>query len=98
MPVYLFAAHVITDQRKFDEYRSKAGPMIAKHGGRYVTKIGSHVVLESGPWKPERVVIVEFPDRRSLDAWYTSDEYQPLIALRRECTSDLDLLISLDVA
>jgi uncharacterized protein (DUF1330 family) len=72
--------------------------MIAKHGGRYVTKIGSHVVLESGHWKPERVVIVEFPDRRSLDAWYTSDEYQPLIALRRECTSDLDLLISLDVA
>ena len=46
------AKHIITNQRKFEEYRTKAGPMIAKHGGRYLTKGGSHVLPEGGHWKP----------------------------------------------
>jgi antibiotic biosynthesis monooxygenase (ABM) superfamily enzyme len=32
---------------------------------------------------------VRFPDMNSLNAWYNSPEYQLLIALRMECTSDL---------
>jgi uncharacterized protein (DUF1330 family) len=94
MPAYLIAEHIITDPQKFDEYRTKALPMIAKYGGRYLTKGGSHKLPEGGHWKPERVVIIEFPDKARLDAWYASPEYQPLIALRKECTSDLDMLIS----
>jgi uncharacterized protein (DUF1330 family) len=96
MPAYLIAEHIITNQPKFEEYRDKAGPMIAKHGGRYLTKGGSHILPEGGHWKPERVVIIEFPDITSLNAWYTSPEYQPLIALRKECTSDLDMLFTLE--
>jgi uncharacterized protein (DUF1330 family) len=96
MPAYLIAEHIITNQPKFDEYRTKAAPMMAKHGGRYLTKGGSHILPEGGHWKPERVVIIEFPDMSSLNAWYTSPEYQPLIALRKECTSDLDMLFTLE--
>ena len=33
---------------------------------------------------------------RALEAWYGSPEYQPLIALRKACTSELDMLITLD--
>jgi len=44
------------------------------------------------------VVIIEFPDMDSLDAWYGSSEYQPLIALRKACTSDLDMLFTLEGA
>jgi len=51
---------------------------------------------EGGHWKPERVVIIEFPDMDALNAWYTSPEYQPFIALRKGCTSDLDMLITLE--
>ena len=96
MPAYYIAEHIITDQAKFEEYRVKVGPMIASYGGRYLTKGGSHKFPEGGHWKPERVVIIEFPDMSRLDAWYTSSEYQPLIALRKECTSDLDMLIMLE--
>jgi len=35
MPAYLIAEHVVTDATKFEEYRTKVGPMIAKYGGRY---------------------------------------------------------------
>jgi uncharacterized protein (DUF1330 family) len=31
---YLIVEHIITDAEKFEEYRAKVGPMIAKHGGR----------------------------------------------------------------
>jgi uncharacterized protein (DUF1330 family) len=98
MPAYLIAEHTITDPRKFEEYRVKVGPLIAKHGGRYITKGGSHVVLEqdNAVWQPGRVVIVEFPDMASLHAWYSTPEYQPLIALRRE--SARDMLITLEGA
>jgi uncharacterized protein (DUF1330 family) len=34
MPAYLVVEHTITDPAKFEEYRVKVGPMIAKHGGR----------------------------------------------------------------
>ena len=98
MPAYLIAEHTITDAAKFEEYRLKVGPLIAKHGGRYITKGGSHVVLEkdNAVWQPGRVVIVEFPDIAALNAWYNSLEYQPLIALRQ--ASAKDMLITLEGA
>jgi uncharacterized protein (DUF1330 family) len=96
MPAYLVVEHIITDAAKFEEYRVKVGPMIAKHGGRYLTKGGSHKMPEGGHWKPERVVIIEFPDMASLNAWYTSAEYQPLIALRKQSTSDQDMMFTLE--
>jgi uncharacterized protein (DUF1330 family) len=53
-------------------------------------------MLEGGPWKPERIVIIEFPDMSNLDAWYTSAKYQPLLRLRKEATSNLDMVIALE--
>jgi uncharacterized protein (DUF1330 family) len=98
MPAYVVVEHIITDPAKFEEYRVKVGPMIAKHGGRYLTKGGSHKMPEGGHWKPERMVVIEFPDMDSLYAWYNSPEYQPLITLRKKSTSDLDMLFFLEGA
>ncbi len=98
MPAYLIAEHKITDPVKFEEYRSAVAPMIAKYGGRYLTRGGSHVVLEAdnAVWQPGRAVIIEFPDKAALDAWYNAPEYQPLIALRRQAARDM--LITLEGA
>ena len=98
MPAYLVVEHIVRDAAKFEEYRVKVGPTIAKHGGRYLTKGATHKMPEGGHWKPERMVIIEFPDMASLDAWYKSPEYQPLIALRKQCTSDQDMLFVLEGA
>ena len=68
MPAYLIVEHIITDAAKFEEYRTKVGPMISKYGGRYLTKGGSHKFPEGGHWKPERVVIIEFPTWTRLTA------------------------------
>jgi uncharacterized protein (DUF1330 family) len=96
MAAYVIAEHKITDASKFDEYKTKVGPMMAKYGGRYLTRGDNLKLPEGGHWIPERVVIVEFPDMASLNAWYTSPEYQPLIALRKSCTSDQDMMFMMD--
>lgn len=67
-------------------------------GVRYLTKGAGHKMPEGGHWKPERLVIIEFPDMDSVNAWYSSTEYQPLIALRKASTSDQDMLFFLEGA
>jgi uncharacterized protein (DUF1330 family) len=96
MAAYLIVECIVTDPVNYEKYMVKVRPMIAKHGGRYLTKAGSHKLPEGGHWKPERVVIIEFPDMDSLNAWYNSPEYKPLIALRKEWASEMDMLITLD--
>ncbi len=98
MPAYLIAEHIVTDGQKFEEYLTKVRPMVTNYGGRYLTKGGSQKFPDGGHWSPARVAIIEFPDMQSLDAWYTSPEYQPLIELRKGCTSDMDMLITIDGA
>jgi uncharacterized protein (DUF1330 family) len=96
MPAYLVVEHTITDPTKFEEYRTKVGPIIAKHGGRYLTK-GSHKLLETSRRAPDRVMIVEFPDMEALNAFYTAPEYQPLIPLRQSAVDmDKETLITLE--
>ena len=98
MPAFLIAEHIITDSAKFEEYRTKIGPMMARYGGRYLTKGNTHTMPEGGHWKPERVVIIEFPNTEAIDAWYTSAEYQPLLAIRKASTSDQDMMLVLEGA
>ena len=96
MSAYYIAEHIISDPVKFEEYRVRVAPMIASYSGRYITKAGSHRFPESPHWKPERVVIIEFPTMERLNAWYTSAEYQPLMALRKELTDEKDMIIMVE--
>lgn len=98
MPAYVIAEHIITDPVKFEEYRNKVGPMMAKYGGRYLTKGSGHKMPEGGHWEPERIVIIEFPDMDAVNAWYNSTEYRPLIPLRKAATSELDMMFVLEGA
>jgi uncharacterized protein (DUF1330 family) len=92
MAAYLIAEHLIADADRFEDYRSKVAPMIERYGGRYLTRGGSHRVLD-GDWHPTRAVIVEFPNMAALTAWYESPEYQPLIELRRGAGKDVILAL-----
>jgi uncharacterized protein (DUF1330 family) len=60
MAAYWLGQHAITDAALFDDYLRRVIPMIERHGGRYLTRAGAHEVLE-GEWRPNRVVVVEFP-------------------------------------
>jgi uncharacterized protein (DUF1330 family) len=88
MAAYWIGEHKITNPAQFDAYLRQVIPMIERHGGRYLTRPGAHEVLE-GDWRPNRVVVVAFPDMAALKGWYHSPEYQPLIAMRRAAATDV---------
>jgi uncharacterized protein (DUF1330 family) len=85
MPAYLIADVEVIDQDRYAEYRRQVLPLVQRHGGRFIVRGGRHEVLE-GPWRPQRVVIIEFPDMAALKTWYDSAEYRKLIALRQDAS------------
>ena len=96
MPAYVVGLHEITDPSKFEEYRTKIGPMVARYGGRYLTRGENLKMPEGGYWAPERVVVIEFPNMAAIDAWYASPEYRPLIELRKTFQSSNDMTFFMD--
>ena len=92
MTAYYIGEHDVRDQAAFADYLKDVIPMIERHGGRYLTKPGTHEMLE-GHWHPNRVVIIAFPDMASLKAWYQAPDYQPLIAKRQAVARDVMIAI-----
>lgn len=91
MTAYYIAQHVISDPAAFAEYLEQTIPFIAKHGGRYLTKAGTHDMLEGE--RPTRVVIAEFPDKAAIKAWYDDPGYRPLIAKRHAAARSVMIAI-----
>ncbi len=75
----------VLDPEPLAEYREKFGPTLEKYGGRRLASDPDFEVLE-GAWEGARVVVIEFPDMDALNRWHESEEYKPLIALRRKAT------------
>lgn len=92
MPVYMIAeVRNPTDKAKLDEYRRGNTEVVARHGGRFLVRGGDVEVIE-GDWDPQRVVVMEFPDRAAARAWYDDPDYERLKALRQSA-SDTDLIL-----
>jgi uncharacterized protein (DUF1330 family) len=83
MAVYLISDVTVRDAEAFEAYRTRAAPSIAAYGGRYLVRGGAVSVLE-GNRRPALLVVVEFPDRESLDRWYASAEYGEALRFRDE--------------
>jgi uncharacterized protein (DUF1330 family) len=92
MPAYLVAELEVTDPAGFEAYRKGVPATIAAHGGRYLARGGALESLEGG-WSPKRMVILEFPSLAQAKAWYTSPEYQELLALRQRSSNSKVVLI-----
>jgi uncharacterized protein (DUF1330 family) len=92
MPAYVIAyAGDVRDQAALEEYRRRNTDAVASHRGRFLARGGAVEVLE-GPWDWERCVIMEFPDADAARAWYRSEEYAPLKAMR-QAASETQLIL-----
>ena len=85
----------VIDPEKLDEYIREVGPVVEKYGGRYRVVGGSATVFE-GDWKPRHPVVIEFESAETARAWYLSDEYRPLRALRQSAVRCNGVLIEGD--
>lgn len=92
MSAYFFFDNLkVNDPSKLDEYVQKVAPIVEKFGGKYRGVGGCATIFEGG-WEPVYPVIIEFENAEKARAWYESDDYQPLKALRQfavECNAVL---------
>jgi uncharacterized protein (DUF1330 family) len=86
MAAYALVDVEITDSAGFAEYRKLVPASIAEFGGRFLVRGGAMEVLE-GDWKPNRLVVLEFPDLAGLKSWYHSPGYQQLLVLRKRAAT-----------
>lgn len=93
MPAYVVASIArIHDQEAYQRYVAQVEATLAPHGGRFVARAPRPVVLEGGP-APARAVVIAFPDERAARAWYDSESYGPLAALRQSASEGVLLLL-----
>ncbi|WP_340694074.1 DUF1330 domain-containing protein [Hyphomonas sp.] len=85
MTAYLILDFTILDMSAFRQYIDAVPAFIAKHGGRYIVRGVEPEVME-GDWKPERVVILEFPAAENARAFLDDPDFQDLIAVRKNAT------------
>jgi uncharacterized protein (DUF1330 family) len=78
---YIIADVTVTDPATMEEYRKLVPATLAKYGGRFVVRGGAHQTLE-GEWKPNRLVVLEFPNLEQAKRWYDSEEYREPKAMR----------------
>ena len=81
MPAYVIVDLTVTDQATMDEYRKQVPATLAKYGGRFLVRGGAHQTVE-GSWKPNRLVVLEFPSMEQAKRWYDSEEYREPKAMR----------------
>ena len=92
MKAYLVLDLKIHDFISFTQYIANVPSFIRKHGGRYIVQGAKPTPME-GDWRPERMVILEFPDRKNATAFLSDPEFSDLLAIRhRTTTSNLVLV------
>ncbi len=81
MPAYLIAEIDIADTAAYEEYRKLTPGAVAAYGGKFIVR-GGTVDSKEGGWKPNRLVVVEFPSMEKARKFYDSPEYAPALAIR----------------
>ena len=84
MSAYVVVDVDVTDPAGFEQYRQQVRESIARYGGRYIVRGGKTETLEA-LCSSKPFVILEFPDRSTPKAWWSSQEYADAKALRQRC-------------
>ena len=82
MVAYVIVELDITDPAGYDDYRKLVPPTLAAYGGKFVVRGGACETLE-GSWRPQRLVVLEFPSVGRAKEWWASPEYREAKALRQ---------------
>jgi len=86
MKAYLVLDFSVNDLGGLRKYIAEIPAFIAKHSGKYIVQGVQPTTIE-GDWKPERMVIIEFPERQNAEAFLSDPEIQDLFKLRHDTTT-----------
>ena len=82
MTAYVIVEVEVTDPVGYEDYKKQVPPSLAAYNGSFVVRGGACETLE-GSWRPQRVVVLEFPSVARAKQWWASTEYSAAKALRQ---------------
>ena len=82
MPAYVIVDISVHNPLEYEEYKKLSLPSLAPFDGKFIVRGGQTVALE-GDWHPERIVVLEFPDKGKALDWWNSDIYASAKAIRQ---------------
>ena len=92
MNAYLILDIKINDLNVFRSYVSEIPTFVKKHSGRYVVLGGEAETIE-GNWKPQRVVVIEFPSKENAQEFLKDPDAQRIFAIRHKSTTSKIILV-----
>jgi uncharacterized protein (DUF1330 family) len=92
MKAYLVLDLSVNDFDGFRKYLAEIPAFIAKHSGRYLVK-GTQPSTIEGDWKPERMVIIEFPEPEKAKAFLADPQVMDLFKVRHDTTTSKLVLV-----
>jgi uncharacterized protein (DUF1330 family) len=84
MAAYLIVDTLLSDPALYEQYKSKARPLIEKFGGEYLARGGAMTLRETDLWSPSRLVLVKFPDVETAKRCLDSAEYQQILPISKK--------------
>ena len=82
-----------TSEDRIPDYVGAVGPLVAKHGGKYLARTGSHERLEGEGEDAALRVIIEWPSRQAAEAFMSDPDYQPHLKARAAGSNSHHFLI-----
>ncbi|MDP1582062.1 MAG: DUF1330 domain-containing protein [Bradyrhizobium sp.] len=92
MKAYLVLDFSINNFDGFRSYIAEIPAFIARHQGKYIVRGVEPTIIE-GDWKPERMVILEFPEREKAEAFLGDPEILDLFKVRHDTTTSKLVLV-----
>ncbi len=83
MSVFLIADIKVTDDGWVPEYAGHVHDIVARHGGRYLSRSGNIRTLEGMPSDSTLMAIIQFPAMENVDAFVADPEYEPYGSARQ---------------
>ncbi len=92
MATYVISMMSIHDKEVYSKYTDRTPTIVKKHGGKFLTR-GEEVTTMEGTPYTGRMVILEFPDKASVEAWFEDPDYQEAMKFRHASSTMHMLLV-----
>jgi uncharacterized protein (DUF1330 family) len=99
MSAYLIADIKVTDDSWVPAYAASVHDLVAKHGGKYLSRSGNVKTLEGQPLDTTLIAVMEFPSGAAAEAFIGDRDYAPFVAARQSGSeSRFQLIDNTDLA
>jgi uncharacterized protein (DUF1330 family) len=92
MAAYVIVEVSIQDHGEYEKYKKLTPAAIAAFNGKFLVRGGETISLE-GDWKPERIVLLEFPTVEKANEWWHSQLYTEAKLIRQRAAKTKMIVI-----